>query len=249
MPDAVIDGQTGSPGSERTEPLIAQLTGTVSQLGPTSAVVEVGGFGVLVLCASFRALQLQALTYVMEALMDFGRWPAQVFPPLLRALFTFVIPLLVMTSYPAEALLEQSRTVLAWLRTLPASDFARSTVLPEWDLRHVAGHLVVIHAGFLAALDRPSRSAPVPVHELVRRPAAIVKIEVVATRAQAVRWRDIEDAVCYPFAAQIFSGIPLRDLKRHVDDLRRRGERRNHLLFDVECGKLNFRSVSLPQLA
>lgn len=30
---------------------------------------------------------------------------------------------------------------------------------------------------------------------------------------------DIEDAVCYPFAAQIFSGIPLRDLKRHVDDL------------------------------
>ena len=30
--------------------MIAQLTGTVIQLGPTSAVVEVGGFGVLVLC-------------------------------------------------------------------------------------------------------------------------------------------------------------------------------------------------------
>lgn len=29
----------------------------------------------------------------------------------------------------------------------------------------------------------------------------------------------IDDAVCYPFAAQVFSGIPLRRLKRHVDEL------------------------------
>lgn len=70
-----------------------------------AGVAALYAFGIMVLCASFRALQLQSLTYVMEALIDFGRWPAQVFPPLLRALFTFVIPLLVMTSYPAEALL------------------------------------------------------------------------------------------------------------------------------------------------
>jgi Holliday junction DNA helicase RuvA len=31
--------------------MIAQLTGTVAQLGPTSAVIEVGGFGVLTLCS------------------------------------------------------------------------------------------------------------------------------------------------------------------------------------------------------
>jgi Holliday junction DNA helicase RuvA len=31
--------------------MIAQLTGTVIQLGPTSAVIEVGGFGVLALCS------------------------------------------------------------------------------------------------------------------------------------------------------------------------------------------------------
>lgn len=31
--------------------MIAQLTGTVIQLGPTSAVIEVGGLGVLVLCS------------------------------------------------------------------------------------------------------------------------------------------------------------------------------------------------------
>ena len=31
--------------------MIAQLTGTVLQVGPTSAVIEVGGFGVLALCS------------------------------------------------------------------------------------------------------------------------------------------------------------------------------------------------------
>jgi Holliday junction DNA helicase RuvA len=31
--------------------MIAQLTGTVVQIGPTSAVIEVGGFGVLTLCS------------------------------------------------------------------------------------------------------------------------------------------------------------------------------------------------------
>jgi len=61
--------------------------------------------GVLILCASFRAVQLQNLTFLMEALLDFARWPAQVFRGFLRMVFTFVIPLAVMTTYPSEALL------------------------------------------------------------------------------------------------------------------------------------------------
>ena len=36
---------------EAQKSMIAQLSGTVIQLGPTSAVVEVGGFGVLALCS------------------------------------------------------------------------------------------------------------------------------------------------------------------------------------------------------
>lgn len=34
-----------------------------------------------------------------------------------------------------------------------------------------------------------------------------------------LRLCDLDDAVCYPFAAQIFSGIPLRQLKVYVDEL------------------------------
>lgn len=75
--------------------------------------------GIMVLCASFRAVQLQNLTYLMEAVLDFARWPATVFRGFLRILFTFVIPLAVMTTYPAQALLGQASlsTVISALGT------------------------------------------------------------------------------------------------------------------------------------
>ena len=70
---------------------------------------------------------------------------------------------------PAEALLEQSRTVHSWLSGLSDADFTRPTVLPGWDVRTLTGHLILVHAGFARLLDRPSRSAPVPLPEWVRR--------------------------------------------------------------------------------
>lgn len=92
--------------------------GTVPSLGSLLAALAVGlagmlalyAFGVLTLCASFKAMRLQNLTFFMEALLDFGRWPIQVFRGPVRAFFTYVIPLAVMTTYPAEALIGR----LAW---------------------------------------------------------------------------------------------------------------------------------------
>lgn len=70
---------------------------------------------------------------------------------------------------PQEALLEQSRTVLAWLQGLPAGTFERPTVLADWDLRQLAGHLVLVHSSFTASLDQPTKEAAVPVHDFVTR--------------------------------------------------------------------------------
>jgi uncharacterized protein (TIGR03083 family) len=68
-----------------------------------------------------------------------------------------------------EALLEQSRVLLGWLGELSDDDFSAATVLPDWDVRMVTGHLVLVHAGLARLLDRPSRAAPVPLPEWVRR--------------------------------------------------------------------------------
>nr|WP_255216664.1 ABC-2 family transporter protein [Pseudenhygromyxa sp. WMMC2535] len=61
--------------------------------------------GVLILSLSFRAMQLQNLGFLLEAILELARWPISVFRGPLRALFTFVIPFAVMTSFPAQALL------------------------------------------------------------------------------------------------------------------------------------------------
>ena len=50
------------------------------------------------------ALRLQNLTFLLETSLDFARWPIGVFRGPLRAVFTFVVPFAVMTSFPVDAL-------------------------------------------------------------------------------------------------------------------------------------------------
>lgn len=61
--------------------------------------------GILVVAASFRALRLENLTFLLESLLDFGRWPIGVFRGLVKAALTFIFPLAVLTTFPAEAML------------------------------------------------------------------------------------------------------------------------------------------------
>ena len=82
---------------------------------------------------------------------------------------------------PQEALLEQSRTVLGWLQDLSPESFERPTVLPAWTVRQLAGHLVLIHTGFLRCLDQPTKQAALPFHEFVTRYRRDVEMIMTAT--------------------------------------------------------------------
>jgi uncharacterized protein (TIGR03083 family) len=66
-------------------------------------------------------------------------------------------------------LLEQSRTVLTWLQDLPSETFERPTVLPEWSVRQLVGHLVLVHDGLVRLLDQPTRERALPIYEFVER--------------------------------------------------------------------------------
>jgi uncharacterized protein (TIGR03083 family) len=70
---------------------------------------------------------------------------------------------------PAEALVEQSGTVVEWLRGLSEEDFVRPSVLPGWDVRTLIGHLVLVHLGLVRLLNRRSSGPALPVAEFVRR--------------------------------------------------------------------------------
>jgi uncharacterized protein (TIGR03083 family) len=70
---------------------------------------------------------------------------------------------------PADALVEQGRTVHRWLAALPPEDFARASVLPGWDVRTLTGHMILVHAGLTRLLGKPSADRPLPTYEFVRR--------------------------------------------------------------------------------
>ena len=69
------------------------------------AVLILYSIWILVVSAAFWVVRVDNLSYLFGSLFDVGRWPISVFKGALRIVFTFVIPLALMTTYPALALL------------------------------------------------------------------------------------------------------------------------------------------------
>jgi ABC-2 type transport system permease protein len=60
---------------------------------------------ILVVSAAFHVVKIDNLSYLFSSIFDAARWPVGVFRGVWRALFTFVVPLALMTTFPALALL------------------------------------------------------------------------------------------------------------------------------------------------
>ncbi|MBJ6759588.1 ABC-2 family transporter protein [Myxococcaceae bacterium JPH2] len=60
---------------------------------------------ILTVSAAFVVVRVDNLTYFFTSIFDAARWPSSVFRGGLALFFTFVIPLALMTTYPAEAML------------------------------------------------------------------------------------------------------------------------------------------------
>lgn len=82
-----------------------------------SAAMVLYSLWILVVSAAFWVVRLDNLTYLFTAVFDAARWPVQVFRGAWRFVFTFVIPLALMTTFPAMAILGRldGRTALASL--------------------------------------------------------------------------------------------------------------------------------------
>ncbi len=63
----------------------------------------------LVVCAAFYVVRIDNLSYLFTSLFDFARWPRGIFRGALHIVFTYVLPLVVMTSFPVDALLGRLR--------------------------------------------------------------------------------------------------------------------------------------------
>jgi ABC-2 type transport system permease protein len=70
-----------------------------------AAVAVVYSLWILVVSAAFFVVRIDNLNHFLSAVMDAARWPIGVFQGFVRFVFTFVLPLALMTTYPAQALL------------------------------------------------------------------------------------------------------------------------------------------------
>ncbi|MEJ7728530.1 MAG: ABC-2 family transporter protein [Polyangiaceae bacterium] len=88
------------------------------------AVVVLYSLWILVIAAAFYVVRLDNLSYLFDSLFDFARWPVNVYRGVLRVVFTVVVPLAVMTTYPAQALLGTLRLQTAALVVAGSLAFA-----------------------------------------------------------------------------------------------------------------------------
>lgn len=79
---------------------------------------------ILVISAAFYVVRIDNLSHFFSAVFDAARWPVQVFRGVVQWIFTFVIPLAIMTTYPAEALLGRASVVTILTVILGAGVFA-----------------------------------------------------------------------------------------------------------------------------
>lgn len=96
---------------------VLTLSGALSVLFlAVASLVLLYSFWILVVSAAFYVVRVDNLGYLLGSVLDFGRWPSSIWRGGLQVVFTFVIPLALMTTWPAEALLgrlEFSQAALA----------------------------------------------------------------------------------------------------------------------------------------
>lgn len=70
-----------------------------------SAVAILYSLAILVVSLSFFVVKVDNLIFLFVSIYDAARWPASIFRGALAFVFTFIVPLAVMTTFPALALL------------------------------------------------------------------------------------------------------------------------------------------------
>jgi len=84
-------------------PDVAHVAAAALLLGCAALILY--SLWILVISAAFFVVKVDNLSFLFVSIFDAARWPADVFRGLLRFFFTWVVPLAIMTTFPARALL------------------------------------------------------------------------------------------------------------------------------------------------
>jgi ABC-2 type transport system permease protein len=121
------------------------LTPTWSQLAGFSLLLLVGlsvHYSVMYIlaCISFWTVRAQGIVWGYYNLFQLARLPDEAFRGTFRAVFTFAVPVLLITNVPVKLLIDKlsSPLEIVWLVGLSAAVFVLSEVFWRWSVRHYA---------------------------------------------------------------------------------------------------------------
>lgn len=86
---------------------------------------------------SFWWVRVESLSYLLGAMLDAGRWPVSIYRGWVRFVLTFVVPVTLMSSFPAQALLGRlAPASAAWAAAAGVGFLALGRVVWRQALRH-----------------------------------------------------------------------------------------------------------------
>jgi ABC-2 type transport system permease protein len=123
----------------RGEPVsVGSLAGFALLVVTGTAVMYAAALSVQ--CLAVWAIGAEGLDDLIEGMVEAGRFPVQMYRGIVRALLTFAIPVAMLTTFPAEALLGRGSWRLAAVAVAVAVVLLGVTSrLWTWSLRHYTG--------------------------------------------------------------------------------------------------------------
>jgi ABC-2 type transport system permease protein len=123
----------------RGEPVSVPAIGAFVVLG-LAGVAVMYALALAVQCLAVWSIGAEGLDDVIQGVVEAARFPVDVYRGFVRALLTFVIPVAVLTTFPADALLGRSTPALVAIAVAVAATLLWLTSrLWIWSLRHYAG--------------------------------------------------------------------------------------------------------------
>jgi ABC-2 type transport system permease protein len=119
-------------------PAVAQILAFILTLVLGGIIVY--SFWLMLATISFWFIKVENLLVIFQSMYQAGRWPVAIYPPLLRIVLTFLVPVAFAVTVPASALV--GRITLATLAgTLLAAVgfFVAARLFWKWGVRNYAG--------------------------------------------------------------------------------------------------------------
>jgi ABC-2 type transport system permease protein len=116
-------------------PSAGALLAGLAMLG--SGALAIYAIWMLIVCSAFWVVKIDNVGYLFSSIFDAARWPISVFRGWIRVVLTYVLPLAVMTTHPAMAVLGKLEPTTALFSVLTSLGLlALSRAVWRWALTH-----------------------------------------------------------------------------------------------------------------